>query len=53
MGTITEPYAIGREWGVQITRKNGTTYVVRSDDYQSIVDYRKEFIEQATKRKTK
>lgn len=50
---ITEPYSIGHEWCVQITRNNGTKYLVRSEDYQSIVDYRNEFIEQAVKRKTK
>ena len=48
---ITEPYKIKTGWAVKITRRNQTTYQVSSSDYQSIVDYRNEFLaEQAKKR---
>lgn len=42
---ITEPYKVGNEWAVTIVRRNGTEYRVRSEDMQSIIDYRNEFIQ--------
>lgn len=48
---ITEPYQIKDGWAIKITRRNGTSYQVKSEDYQSIVDYREEFLAAALKRK--
>lgn len=51
---ITEPYKIkeGKTelFAVSIRRRNGTSYQVKSEDKQSIIDYRKEFLEAAQKR---
>lgn len=43
---ISKPYKAGEIWAVSITRKNGQTYRVTSDDYQAIVDYRAFFLSQ-------
>lgn len=43
---ISKPYKAGEIWAVSITRKNGQTYRVISDEYQAIVDYRAFFLSQ-------
>lgn len=50
MGTITEPYKIKNGWAVKITRKNNTFYETKSEDLQSIIDYREEFLAERQKR---
>lgn len=47
---ITEPYQIKDGWAVKITRRNGTSYQVKSEDYQSIAEYREEFLAAVQKR---
>lgn len=47
---ITEPYQIKDGWTVKITRKNNTSYEVKSEDLQSIIDYREEFLAAQQKR---
>lgn len=48
---ISDVYSIKGGWAVEITRRNGTTYQVKSDDYQSMADYRNEYlVAQAKKR---
>lgn len=43
----------GNVWYVRITRRNGTTYRVTSEDRQSIEDYQKEFLEIVEQKKGK
>lgn len=51
---ITEPYKIDGGYAVKIIRRNGSEYRAISPDYQSVVDYRNEFLEfQKQKQKTK
>lgn len=40
-------------YAVEIKRSNGTTYKVTSEDYQSMVDYRNEYLESQARRKTR
>lgn len=52
--SISEPYKIDGGYAVKITRRNGAEYRATSPDYQSIVEYRNDFLEfQKQKQKRK
>lgn len=49
--SISNIYRIKDGYAVKITRTNGSSYQVKSEDYQSMVDYRNEYLQvQAKKR---
>lgn len=48
---ISEVYNIKGGYAVKITRTNGSSYQVKSDDYQSIVDYRNEYLQAQAKKR--
>ena len=47
---ISEPYKTKNGYAITIVRKNGASYRVTSDDLQSLVEYREEFLAARQKR---
>lgn len=45
MSDITQPYLLNGRWEVKITRRNKKFYIVSSEDKQSIIEYRDEFLQ--------
>lgn len=48
---ISEVYEIKNGYAVRITRRNGGTYQVTSEDYQSMVEYRQEYLAAQAKKR--
>lgn len=48
---ISEVYNIKDGYAVKITRRNGQTYQVTSQDYQSLVEYREEYLAAQAKKR--
>lgn len=51
--TISEIRFGDLHWYVEITRRNGTKYCVKSKDWNSVRDYRNEFLQAKQQRKTR
>lgn len=48
---ISEVYQINGGFAVKITRTNGKTYRVTSSDYQTMVEYRAEYLAAQAKKR--
>lgn len=49
--SISNIYSIKDGYAVKITRRNGQTYQVKCEDYQSLVEYREEFLAAQAKKR--
>ena len=49
--SISDIYNIKDGYAVKITRSNGQSYQVKSEDYQSMVEYREEFLAAQAKKR--